>query len=546
MVQKWLLPNISEVLAQNTPTGVNNPVESQVESTTVVMDKGQRSAASQRMRDERRSQREWQSAIASLEKLLLQVLCQQDQAGNSASLKGLVLAGPAPVLSHSDLLSHFQTGVFTTETVNPWSFMPFQLPPAQPEKTQGTVNTTYELCLFPADSLTEEQFCLVFTRGFSLVMAAGEDPNGVPGFRFSFDPEDVQKAWASLYPRLLLANPHQLSYLDTLVKRFAPQPPDYKIVMQFGRQLLQNMPEYSGEPKNETIAVTPSNSVNQVSTDPAYSETIEDRDWQPLAKSETRVNHRVSQLRESAPDVELLQALTHEVRTPLTTIRTLTKLLLKRKDLAPEVIRRLEIIDHECTEQINRMELIFRAVELETKAVKEAPVNLTSMSLAQIFQNSIPHWQKQAQRRNISLDVILPQNLPTVVSNPSMLDQVLTGLVENFTRTLPAGGHIQVQVTPAGDQLKLQFHSQPNPDNSGNLDKFGQSTCQTLKSIGQLLMFQPETGSLSLNLNVTKHLFQALGGKLIVRQRPQAGEVMTIFLPLEVRNNSSNQEGILV
>ncbi len=546
MVQKWLLPNISEVLAQNTPTGVNNPVESQVESTTVVMNKGQRSAASQRMRDERRSQREWQSAIASLEQLLLQVLCQDDQGDNSASLNGLVLAGPAPVLSHSDLLSHFQTGVFTTETVNPWSFMPFQLPPAQPEKAQGTVNTTYELCLFPADSLTEEQFCLVFTRGFSLVMAAGDDPNGVPGFRFSFDPEDVQKAWASLYPRLLLVNPHQLSHLDTLVKQFAPQPPDYKIVMQFGRQLLQNMPEYSVEPKNETIAVTPINSVTQVSTDPAYSETIEDRDWQPLAKSETRVNHRVSQLRESAPDVELLQALTHEVRTPLTTIRTLTKLLLKRKDLAPEVIRRLEIIDHECTEQINRMELIFRAVELETKAVKETPVNLTSMSLAQIFQTSIPHWQKQAQRRNVSLDVVLPQNLPTVVSNPSMLDQVLTGLVENFTRTLPAGGHIQVQVTPAGDQLKLQFQSQPNPENSGNLDKFGQSTCQTLKSIGQLLMFQPETGSLSLNLNVTKHLFQALGGKLIVRQRPQTGEVMTIFLPLEVRNNSSNQEGILV
>jgi len=546
VVQKWLLPNISEVLAQSKQTGGNNPVESQGESATVVMNKGQRSAASQRMRDERRSQREWQSAIASLEQLLLQVICQDDQGDNSVTLNGLVLAGPAPVLSHSDLLSHFQTGVFTTETVNPWSFMPFQLPPAQPEKDQGTVNTTYELCLFPADSLTEEQFCLVFTRGFSLVMAAGDDPNGVPGFRFSFDPEDVQKAWASLYPRLLLANPHQLSYLDTLVKQFAPQPPDYKIVMQFGRQLLQNMPESSAEPNNETIAVTPINSVTQVSTDPAYSETIEDRDWQPLAKSETRVNHRVSQLRESAPDVELLQALTHEVRTPLTTIRTLTKLLLKRKDLAPEVIRRLEIIDHECTEQINRMELIFRAVELETKAVKEAPVNLTSMSLAQILQNSIPHWQKQAQRRNVSLDVVLPQNLPTVVSNPSMLDQVLTGLVENFTRTLPAGGHIQVQVTPAGDQLKLQFQSQPNPDNSGNLDKFGQSTCQTLKSIGQLLMFQPETGSLSLNLNVTKHLFQALGGKLIVRQRPQAGEVMTIFLPLEVRNNSSNQEGILV
>jgi signal transduction histidine kinase len=55
------------------------------------------------------------------------------------------------------------------------------------------------------------------------------------------------------------------------------------------------------------------------------------------------------------------------------------------------------------------------------------------------------------------------------------------------------------------------------------------------------LNFQPETGSLSLNLDVTKHLFQALGGKLIVRQRPQEGEVMTIFLPLEV--NQSDKYG---
>jgi signal transduction histidine kinase len=46
-------------------------------------------------------------------------------------------------------------------------------------------------------------------------------------------------------------------------------------------------------------------------------------------------------------------------------------------------------------------------------------------------------------------------------------------------------------------------------------------------------MFQPETGSLRLNLNVTKNLFEAMGGKLVVRQGPEKGEVMTIFLPLK-------------
>lgn len=51
-------------------------------------------------------------------------------------------------------------------------------------------------------------------------------------------------------------------------------------------------------------------------------------------------------------------------------------------------------------------------------------------------------------------------------------------------------------------------------------------------------MFQPETGCLSLNMAVTKNLFQALGGKLVIKQRPQQGNVMTIYLPLsETYNN---------
>ncbi|MGK7883243.1 MAG: sensor histidine kinase, partial [Crocosphaera sp.] len=52
------------------------------------------------------------------------------------------------------------------------------------------------------------------------------------------------------------------------------------------------------------------------------------------------------------------------------------------------------------------------------------------------------------------------------------------------------------------------------------------------KALGQLLLLQPETGSVSLNLDVTKNLFNRLGGKLIVRQRSQKGEIFTIFLPL--------------
>ncbi|PZO49148.1 MAG: histidine kinase, partial [Phormidesmis priestleyi] len=79
----------------------------------------------------------------------------------------------------------------------------------------------------------------------------------------------------------------------------------------------------------------------------------------------------------------------HEIRTPLTTIRTYTRSLLKRKDLDAQVIQRLNSIDRECTQQIDRFSLIFRAVELEA-ASQMVKSPLSAIALHQVFQEAIP------------------------------------------------------------------------------------------------------------------------------------------------------------
>ncbi|MBD1889628.1 HAMP domain-containing histidine kinase [Coleofasciculus sp. FACHB-712] len=527
MQKKWLLPTISEILAQSEhseQTGANSVMPS-VEQTAEKAH-GLR-PASRTAREYARASREWCGAIAALEQLLLQVLePATDSLQDSPQTLGLILAGPVPVLSHPAVMTRVHTGIFTAERFNPLALMPFLLPPATTQQKENEPQSTSNFPLIPADPLTSEQFCVIFTPRFSLVMVVGEDITGAPAFQYSFDPQVVEQAWQTLRSRLLLTSLHQVSQLETLVERFAPQAPDYRTVMQFSRLLLKHLPEeIRGDRKDADLS-------RLGCGQEAKGKELEDNSELPILNPKLIENSKFKI--QNSNDVELLQAFAHEVRTPLSTIRTLTRLLLKRRnELAPDIIRRLEAIDRECTEQIDRMELFFRAVELETETVKRSPVHLTAMSVAQVFQNSIPRWQKQANRRNLTLEVVLPQKLPAVVSNPAMLDQVLTGLIENFTRSIPAGGHIQVEVTPAGDQLKLQLQSQNQPDESGN-SLAADNNPPTCKSIGQLLMFQPETGCLSLNLNVTKNLFQALGGKLIVRQRPQQGEVMTVFLPLDV------------
>ncbi len=435
--------------------------------------------------------RQWFAAIASLEELLLPLAREN-------SCQGVILAGPTPVLTNHKLASSFQTGIFTEEG-NP-ALGPFQLPAAKNSEIIEHNSSIVSLPLFANDPLSQEQFCLVFTETFALLLLIGKNDQNISCFNFTFDPEIIKESWTLLRTRLLLSNHHQLILFDKLIKYFHPPIPDYRLVTEFSQNILNNLSNLSSNVKPEIIDIN-----------------LKKRDHEEIS------------LREN-PEFELLQALTHEIRTPLTTIRTLTKLLLKkRNNLAADIIKRIELIEQECTEQINRMELIFQATEFKNKTQKN--VELVPISLEQLFQQNIPKWQRQAERRNLILDFILPQNLPQVVTNPAMLEQVLTGVMENFTRSLSTGGKIQVAISTAGNQLKLQMLSE------------GNYNCNNpFKSLGQLLMFQPETGSLTLNLDVTKNIFQALGGKLIIKQKPNHNkEIFTIFLPLNKSKSEVNR-----
>ncbi len=492
MVRKWLLPTLSEVLAKAEPTGIDLLVP---ESHAPV---SQPHTDAHKL--QLQAQHQWQSAIASVETLLLQALPSplgMSDLSEETTIEGLLMTAPLPLFSHPALVSQLQTITFTSAHTQNQRLLPCHTTNIH-ERTHPSHHFPIEL--LPTDPLADERFCLVLTSQFSLVVVLGEE-NGSPRCQFSFEPDDLDLAWKSLRGRLMLTAPHHLAYVDELAARFSPIAPDYRWVMAFGQHLLQYQPVISVPVEQSPAAkVTP-----------------------------TEVPAKI------AADVELIQALTHEIRTPLTTIRTMTRLLLRQPDLSQRVLKRLGAIDRECTEQIERMELIFSAVELATTQPSQA-VDLTTMSITQLLEKSLPQWQQQAERRNLDLAVDIPHKLPAVVSNPTILDRVLTGLVENFTRNLPSGSRIQVEVTPVGDRLKLQLQSQPETDESEHpAPNQLHSTCKgNAYAIGQLLTFQPETGNLSLNMNVTKNLFQLLGGKLIVRQRPQQGEVLTIFLPLSM------------
>ncbi len=225
---------------------------------------------------------------------------------------------------------------------------------------------------------------------------------------------------------------------------------------------------------------------------------------------------------EGQPNIEisLLEALTHEIRTPLATIRTLIRSLLRRNDFNPLVVSRLKEIDAECTEQIDRFGLIFNAVELERNQIKKS--DLATIDLGNILEILFPVWEKQLERRGIKLNLDITPDLPKVLSDPKRLELMLGGIIDRNTREMKLGGILYLELRPAGHRLKLKITKNISHDINPNKKDLDPNS-----DLGTVLSWNPNTGSLQLTQAATQRLFASLGG--IVTRRRDKG--ITIFFP---------------
>jgi len=232
-----------------------------------------------------------------------------------------------------------------------------------------------------------------------------------------------------------------------------------------------------------------------------------------------------------AAELALLEALTHEVRTPLATIRTLIRSLLRRSDLPAVVRQRLEQIDGECSEQIDRFGLIFLAAELQRHPGRSQPLEASQLArtdLSQLLRQLEGLWQRQLRRRDLKLTLSITEDLPPVLSDPMRLETMLGGLMDRFSRSLPAGSHVRLRLRPAGQRLKLQLSS----DDPGSR---GAATSAEVPHdsarVGPVLSWNPTTGSLNLSRQATQLLFHRLGGRFTER----GGTSLTVFFPVAER-----------
>jgi len=142
---------------------------------------------------------------------------------------------------------------------------------------------------------------------------------------------------------------------------------------------------------------------------------------------------------------ELIANISHDLRTPLTSLHGyLETLSLKADTLGETERKRYLAIALAQSVKVGRLaQALFELARLEHGNVQPA---LEQFSLIDLVQDVFQKFELPAEARHIRLRAGIPPRLPNVCADLGMIERVLTNLLDNAIRHTPANGEIDVDL----------------------------------------------------------------------------------------------------
>ena len=227
---------------------------------------------------------------------------------------------------------------------------------------------------------------------------------------------------------------------------------------------------------------------------------------------------------------EFLSVLSHEFRTPLTSIQGFADTLLHFGSKLPEAQQQrcLTLISDQ-TKRLNRMvENLLSASKLEAQnnGHQQAKPVVLHLLLQKVLQTIAGKGHPPHQ-----VTLRLPQNMPPLWGNPDTLEQILLNLVDNAFKYSPANSTVAIAADVTTHQAESQASLTIQDEGIGlTPQQQDQLFTKFYRASNPLPQAVEGTG---LGLYITKVLVQQLGGSIkVAHSTPNEGTCFEVILPL--------------
>lgn len=226
---------------------------------------------------------------------------------------------------------------------------------------------------------------------------------------------------------------------------------------------------------------------------------------------------------------DVLAVVSHELGNPLSAIRIGTSLLLRG---LPEEERGRGGWTHldgirQSAEQMER--LVNDLLEVKRIEAGQLALDLERHGAAALVRDSVELFQPLAAERGLTLEIgAAPERLVLRCDRDRLL-QVFSNLIGNALKFTPAGGRIEVSVTPAGDEVVFAVSDTGRgiaPEELPHVfDRFWRAQRMKREGIG-------------LGLAIARGIVQMHGGRMWAESTPGVGSTFHFALPLDAAESA--------
>ena len=140
---------------------------------------------------------------------------------------------------------------------------------------------------------------------------------------------------------------------------------------------------------------------------------------------------------------ELVAVASHELQTPLTTLRMTLLMLQEASDLLPGRQRELVATSLIGVEQLT--ETVHEFLDLTRIEAGELRLNLEPVHISLVIAEALRRVEGQAKAQSISLNARLGPDLPQIWADPLRLRAVFDNILSNALKYTPTGGAVTVE-----------------------------------------------------------------------------------------------------
>ncbi|MCJ7841634.1 HAMP domain-containing histidine kinase [Lederbergia sp. NSJ-179] len=222
---------------------------------------------------------------------------------------------------------------------------------------------------------------------------------------------------------------------------------------------------------------------------------------------------------------ELLAGVTHELKTPVTSISGLLQAIKDGVVTGEEAKEFVNLSLHE-TEKMKKM--VEDLLAFNQFAAKAVDVNKKRHDLNDVVEGAVYSWNVPQDERGTKVNLTLLGSPVEVNIDPIRFQQIMTNLLNNAKQAMDQAGEIDVTLHEEAAHILIDVKDVgkgiPAEEQPFIFERFYRGEGKKYKVRG-----------LGLGLSLSKMIAQALGGDLVLLKSSPSGTVFRIYLP---KNNS--------